>query len=55
MRITLFNKVINMSTPAQSITNCDTKKFFNRANFILLSHILRLWHWMQSSQTNNVR
>ena len=27
-----FNKLINMSIPADSITNCDTKKFFNRAN-----------------------
>ena len=24
--------VINVSIPAESITNCDTKKFFNRAN-----------------------
>jgi len=32
MRITLFNKLLNMSIPAESITNCDTKKFFNRGN-----------------------
>jgi len=25
--------VINVRIPAESITNCDTKKFFNRANF----------------------
>jgi len=35
--------MINVIIPAESITNCDTKKFFNRANlsylFILLSHI----------------
>ena len=24
--------MINMSIPAESITNCDTKKLFNRAN-----------------------
>jgi len=29
-----------MSIPAESITNCDTKMFFNRA---LLSHILISW------------
>jgi len=25
--------VINVSIPAESITNCDNKKFFNRATF----------------------
>ena len=32
MIITLFNKVINVSNPAESITNCDIKKVFKRAN-----------------------
>jgi len=36
--------MINVIIPAESITNCDTKKFFNRANlsylFIFLLHIL---------------
>jgi len=28
----MFNKLINVSITAESITNCDTKKFFNRSN-----------------------